>query len=131
MKKIFDKNVLEFNYKLIYNILFCNKCVSKWKENFDKNCLNCNVEEDIKYLIFDCCIFNFIWKKVFDILNINVIWKVIVIGFLVYCNKNMFIFNNVVFFVVYKMYKYKMKCRVLNDIVIYNGLLCFLKSVLI
>lgn len=44
VKKIFDKNVSEFNYKLIHNILSCNKCVSKWKENFDKNCPNCNVE---------------------------------------------------------------------------------------
>lgn len=44
--------------------------------------------------------------------------------------QNTFIFNNVVSFVAYKMYKYKMKCRVLNDIVTYNGLLCFLKSAL-
>ena len=130
VKKIFDKNVSEFNYKLLHNILSCNKCVSKWKENFDKNCLNCYVEEDIKHLIFYCCISNPIWKKVSDILNINVTWKVIVIGFPAYCNKNTFIFNNVVSFVAYKMYKYKMKCRVLNDIVTYNGLLCFLKSAL-
>lgn len=130
VKKIFDKNVSEFNCKLIHNILSCNKCVSKWKENLDKNCLNCNVEEDIKHLIFDCCISNPIWKKISDILNINVTWKVIVIGFPVYCNKSTFIFNNVLSFEAYKIYKYKMKCRVLNDIVTYNGLLCFLKSAL-
>lgn len=130
VKKVFDKNVSEFNYKLIHNILSSNKCVSKWKGNLDKNCPNCNVEEDIKHLIFDCCLSNPIWKKVSEILNINVTWKVIVIGFPAYCNKNTFIFNNVLSFVTYKIYKYKMKCRVLNDIVTYNGLLCFLKSAL-
>lgn len=57
IKKIFDKNVLEFNYKLLYNFIICNKYVSKWKIDLDKNCINCNLEEDVKYFIFDCYIF--------------------------------------------------------------------------
>lgn len=77
------------------NILSCNKYVSKWKENLDKNCLNCNVEKDIKHLIFDKT--PSAWKKVSMVLNINVTWKGIAIGFPAYCNENTFIFNNVFF----------------------------------
>lgn len=108
--------------------LSCYKCVSKWKETLDRNCLNSNVEEDIKHPIFDCCISNPIWKKVSDIFNIYVKWKVIVIGFPEYCNKNTLIFNNGLSFVAYKIYKYKMKCRVLNDIVTYRAIIVYCVS---
>lgn len=46
------------------------------------------------------------------------------------CIKNTFIFYNVQSFVVYNMFKYKIKCIVLNDILTYNGLLCFLNNAL-
>lgn len=63
IKKIFDKNVSEFNYKLLHNLITCNKYVSKWKTDSDKNCIHCNLEEDVKQLIFDCYIFNHYGKK--------------------------------------------------------------------
>lgn len=40
--------------------------------------------------------------------------EIIVGGFPAYCNENTFVLNNVISFVAYKMYKYKMKCRVLR-----------------
>lgn len=127
IKKIFDKNVSEFNYKLLHNLITCNKYVSKWKTDLDKNCINCNLEEDVKHLIFDCYIFQPLWKKISEVLNVNVTWKIIVVGFPAYCNENTFVLNNVISFVAYKMYKYKMKCRVLSENVSYNGILFFEK----
>lgn len=69
-----------------------------------------------------------IWKKESDILNKNVTWKEIVIDFPAYCNKNTLIFNNGLSFVAYKIYKYKMKCRVLNDIVTYRAIIVYCVS---
>lgn len=60
IKKIFDKNVSEFNYKLLHNLITCNKYVSKWKTDLDKNCINCNLE-DVKILIV--IFFNHYGKK--------------------------------------------------------------------
>lgn len=54
--------------------------------------------------------------------------KFIIIGFPAYCNKNTFIFNNVLSFVAFKIYKYKMKCIVLNDIVTYRAIIVYCVS---
>lgn len=116
IKNIFDKNVSEFHYKLLHNLLTCYKYESKWKIDLDKNCINWHLEEDVKHLIFDCYIFQPLWKKIFEVLNVNVSWKIIIPGFPGYCNENTFVLNNVISFVAYKMYKYKMKkCRVLSE----------------
>lgn len=58
--------------------------------------------------MFDCCLLKFIWKEVYvyEVLNINVICKVIIIGFLIFCIKNIFCKILFVFF-MYNMYKYK------------------------
>ena len=130
IKKIFDKNVSEFNFKLLHNLLTCNKYVNKWNKDLDKNCSNCNAEEDIKHLIFDCDIVKPIWSKISLLINIEVTWKIIVIGFPAYCSKNTFILNNILSFIAYKIYKYKMKCRILNENVTNVSLLCFLKNAL-
>ena len=130
IKKIFDKNVSEFNFKLLHNLLTCNKYVNKWNKDLDKNCSNCNAEEDIKHLIFDCDIVKPIWSKISLLINKEVTWKIIVIGFPAYCSKNTFILNNILSFIAYKIYKYKMKCRILNENVTNVSLLCFLKNAL-
>ena len=57
-------------------------------------------------------------------------WKIIVIGFPAYCRKNTFILNNVLSFIAYKIYNYKMKCRILNENVTNVSLLCFLENAL-
>lgn len=39
----------------------------------------------------------------------------IVIGFINFNNKYIFVLDNILFFLVCKIYKYKMKCRIVKD----------------
>lgn len=107
-----------------------NLLVSKWDKNINGNCNNCNMLENIKYLIYECDLIMLFWWKIFLILNIDVIWKLIVIGFIFMSNKYIFILDNILLFIVCKIYKYKMKCRILNEYVLFEDMCCFLKNVL-
>lgn len=64
-------------------------------------------------------------EKNSEVLNVNVSWKIVVAGIPAYCNENTFFLNNVISFFAYKMYKYKIKCRVISKNKSYNGILCF------
>lgn len=67
-------------------------------------------------------------KKVSGILKLNITWKTIAVGFFYEFTDTAKIFNNVISFVGYKIYKYKMKCRLQNEIPNENALLNILKS---
>lgn len=66
--------------------------------------------------------------QVSGILKLNITWKTIVIGFFYEFTDTTKLFNNVISFVGYKIYKYKMKCRLQNEIPNENALLYNLKS---
>lgn len=54
----------------------------------------------------------------------------IVIGFIIFNNKYTFILDNILSFLARKIYKYKMKCRIVKDQVTYEGVCRFLKNAL-
>lgn len=58
----------------------------------------------------------------------NITWKLIGVGFFYEFTDTTKIFNNVTSLVGYKIYKYKMKCRLQNEIPNENTLLNTLKS---
>lgn len=64
---------------------------------------------------------------VFVFFKLNIIWKTVV-GFFYDFTGTTKTFNNVISFVGYKLYKYKIKCRLQNEIPNENALLYTLKS---
>lgn len=51
---MFDKQIADFNYKLLNNILISREYLSKWK-NDSSACLYCkHSNETIKHLLYDC-----------------------------------------------------------------------------
>lgn len=128
IRSLFDKSVSEFNYKLLHSLLTTNLTVSKWDKNINGNCNNCNTPENIKHLIYECDLTMPLWRKISQILNIDVTWKLIVIGFIFTSNKYTLILDNTLSFIACKIYKYKMKRRILNEHVSSEDMRCFFKK---
>ena len=49
-----ETKLKEFNYKLIYGILPCNKNLEKWKIISNNKCDVCNGIQTIEHLLFQC-----------------------------------------------------------------------------
>jgi hypothetical protein len=94
IKKIFDKSVAEFNFKMLRNLLSCNMYISKWK-NINKNCPYCGTNKSIEHLIFNCNLSKDIWRYISDKVHFDITWKIIVIGFYSECNNVTYTFNNI------------------------------------
>ena len=127
IKNIIDKNVAEFNFKLLHNMLPNNLYLSKWNKDITKFCNTCQEIENTKHMIYECSIAHVLWRRVSEIININIKWKHIVIGF-VEKNQSTIIYNNIISFISYKLFKYKMKCKILKENVTSEGLTIYLKS---
>ena len=109
---IIDKNVADFNYRLLNNLLVNNLYLSKWK-NINSNCITCTSEiENTKHLIFYCKNVSRIWKLLSLVTGFNITWKHIVIGFYYEDNDKTRMLNNLISFVACRIYKYKMYCRI-------------------
>lgn len=126
--KINDKSIAEFNFKLLHNLLPNNLYLSKWNKNIDKFCTYCREIENTKHMVFDCILVKNIWKKVSAILKINIAWKHLVLGFIYNGNQSNVVLNNVISFIACKIFKYKMKCKLIEDNVTNEGLILFLRS---
>ena len=112
MKQISDKNVAEFNYKLLNNLLCNGYYLSKWKIGHTMYCKVCPADiECTQHLIYSCSNVQRIWNIVRLILNFEIKWKHIVLGF--YHGKSDYIdfLNFLISFIACKIYKYKMFCR--------------------
>lgn len=79
-------------------------------------------------MVFDCILVKNIWKKVSAILKINIAWKHLVLGFIYNGNQSNVVLNNVISFIACKNFKYKMKCKLIEDNVTNEGLILFLRS---
>mgnify|MGYP000527767340 FL=1 len=79
IKEIYEKRISEFNYKLLHGILNNNVCVSKWNKTVSPLCEVCNVNEDIKHLLYDCKIVKHIWERISIYLKFDVTWKIVVL----------------------------------------------------
>lgn len=74
-------------------------------------CTFCKLKEDIKHLLYnyDCEIVKPIWEKTSSFLKFTVTWKIIVLGFYNEVNEKTLVLNNLIAFVAYTIYKYKVK----------------------
>ena len=110
-----EKRISEFNYKLLNGILNNNVFVSKWNKDVSPLCEICKTEEDTKHLLYDCKMNKSIWQKVNSFFNFDITWKIIVLGFFYENNEKVLLLNNLIAFITFIMYKYKMKCRIKNE----------------
>ena len=111
-----EKVIAEFNYKLLNGLLNCNLSVSKWNKQISPKCELCNCDDDIKHLLFKCTIVENIWRNVSHFLKFDIKWKTLVIGFDKEINNKTIKLNNLLAFICYRIYNYKMKCRVKNEV---------------
>lgn len=51
---VYEKRISEFNYKLLHGILNNNAALSKWNKVITPLCENCEIEDDMNHLLFDC-----------------------------------------------------------------------------
>ncbi len=115
IKQIYDKKVGEFNYKMLNNILCCNLYLHKCKLRASANCEHCqNDVENIKHLIFECNIVKDLWYKISAIVEFKVKWKHVMIGFFIENSNRTTFLNELISYVAFKIYKYKMTCRFEN-----------------
>ena len=114
IRKTKDKQLAEFNYKLLNNLLNNNKSVSTWNKNVSSLCNFCQQQEDTKHLIFECKNVKDIWKITGDFLKSNINWKHIVIGYFLDETRTTKILNHVISYVAYLIFKVKMKLRLEN-----------------
>lgn len=127
IKQMYENNIAEFNYKLLHCIVNNNLAVSKWNENVSPLCDVCKLVEDAHHLLFSCEMVNKIWKRVGTFLHLTITWKTIVLGFYKENNIHTVMLNNLISFVCFTIYKYKMKCRFDNEIMSERNLIQKLK----
>jgi len=68
IKMIRDKKLAETYFKILNNILPCNKNLYKWGKTNSQLCYFCNEDETISHLLFDCTYAKQVWRLVSDCL---------------------------------------------------------------
>ena len=101
----YDKDIVQFYYKLLNNLLCNNLYLNKWKRELNKYCSFC------KTLLYECGNVKDIWLILDTVLNIDITWKHILLGFCNECNENVIFLNNVISFVALKIYQFEMFCQ--------------------
>ena len=71
IKYLKDKQIAEFNYKLLNDLLICRQKLQKWGLNEDSKCVFCSKEETVEHLMFTCHQKFQIWKSVHTILKLK------------------------------------------------------------
>ena len=77
----------------------------------------CNDTEDIKHLLYDCMHVQYTWKMLSLVLSFKVQWTHVILGFYFEQNSKLCFLNTVISFLAFKIYKYKMYCRLQNKVV--------------
>lgn len=97
---------------MLHNILCNNAYLSKWLRDKGDNCHICKTIENTKHLLFECKNVEHIWRKLGSFLLIDIKWKHIILGFYLEQNDKIESLNLLISFIAYKIYKYKMYCRI-------------------
>ena len=95
-----DKKISEMNFKILHNILPCNKNLLLWKKSNSKYCTVCSQEETIEHLLYNCEYAQSIWKDVKDAMNIEVSLIDIICGINLDITTNFII--SLIAFLIYK-----------------------------
>ena len=68
VKHIKDKKLAETNFKILNNILPCNRNLRKWGKSDTDLCCFCQEEEDISHLLYFCVHVKPIWEIVNNVI---------------------------------------------------------------
>ena len=71
VKNIKDKQIAEFTYKLLNDLLICRHKLHKWGLIEDSKCLFCSKDETVEHVLFLCPQKFVMWKSVCMILNLK------------------------------------------------------------
>ena len=103
---LFDKKLSEFNFKLLHNIVPCGYVLAKWEPQIVADCDICNVNENVKHMLYDCPSVFDIWELVSLAVGFHIKWKHLVCGFLTCDSCDKIIFYNLIFTIImYAIFK--------------------------
>ena len=74
-----DMKLVEFNFKLIYNIIPCYKYLSKFTA-LTKEYQLCKQTEDTLHMLVDCISLNTFWKNISNFFGLNINKSTILCG---------------------------------------------------
>jgi len=97
-----DHKLAETSFKILNNILPCNKHLFKWGKNATPLCSFCNEEECISHLLFECTNSQNIWNLVSNILNIDITHNMVIFGLDLELPLN-YVFSVIIYY-IYKEY---------------------------
>jgi len=102
VKSITETKLAEFGYKVLHKILACPANLKIWKITDCDECSLCMTKDDINHLLIDCRVSKFIWKCVFNNLELELddCKEIVLFG---HKNKNK---NYIVSLIAYLIYKY-------------------------
>ena len=85
----------------------------------------------IKHLLYDCIHVQFVWKMLSLVLSFNVQLKHVILGYDFEQNSKVCFLNTVISILAFKIYKYKMYCRLQNKVEQESMLVSYIKNNLI
>ena len=71
VKRLRDKKVAEFNFKLLHNILPCNSKLHSWGIHHSNTCAFCDQIETVDHILFSCKDVVHLWNKLLPLFNMN------------------------------------------------------------
>ena len=120
IKQLKDKKLAETSYKILNNILPCNKLLFKWGKIETPLCPFCNEEESISHLLFYCSNAQQIWNYVHRALNLDITHDMVIFG------TGLDIPSNYVFsIIIYYIYKEFLICSFEKKERKYVSIMCF------
>ena len=95
-----DKQLAEFNFKVINGILPCNVNLVRWRKGNTKKCNICNGDESIEHLLYYCKYASAIWESFSETLDVDLSVDDILVG-----NNQTIPFNFLISLVSFLIYK--------------------------
>jgi hypothetical protein len=123
LKTALDPRMLEFNFKILMNILATKLNLFRWKKVNSPLCIYCHdTVQDSKHLLYECAHTYPLWNAVSQILNINITWKHVVTG-----DGLNDINNAVITLVAYSIYK---KFQIEKEFILrpYENIITYIKN---
>ena len=105
IKNLKDLKLSEFNYKVLNNILPCNKNLKLWGKQPNDKCDICDYVHDIYHLLFECEFNKVIWAITSSVLGCNLTITEIIIG----CQGKLE--NFIISLICYNIYKFWLICK--------------------
>ena len=121
IKNINDLKIAAFNYKILHNILPCNKNLKLWGKRTDDVCDVCGLVQDVFHLIYECEFNKCIWIITSNVLGHDLTIEDVIIGHRRLGNVDHFITSIFLFYI----YKYWLQCSNENKKRTWKGIRIF------